>query len=518
MVPRAPGPWQREEGRAHAFPPYVFETPRPRFRSRLRRSRRAAGPIGAMNDANRQFKQSMIDSGLWSVGGRIAAIAGAFLLNLALARSLPPADYGVYFVATTTMVILATVGTAGMDLVAVRLVATHKAAGDWNGVRAVVARCLAIVLVATALVCAAFRLLMPWFFTDVVRMPVALALSGWLLLWLLVSTAQRQLAETFRGLNDIRCATLFGGFRNNGILISLLTAVGAIALWTSGSMTLERAFALTVFASLAVVAIAASTLARRLRRVGAAEAAPATAPPALPFPNLLHEGWPLCLVALIAVVRSQSGGWFAAAYDVAAQVALFAIAQRFVQLLTAPLTVVAALLPPLVADLYARGQIKRLERIVQALGGLASLPSLAILALLLLAGKPLLGLLFGAHYQDAYPMLVILCVGQIALIAAGAWQIVLPMTGHRHQALRVSMSAAAVHVAASLAGGYFAGVLGVAIGTSVGVAAGNVFGLLAVRRHLGVWTFISVRRTVLVEATTLLTRRISGLMSARPQR
>jgi O-antigen/teichoic acid export membrane protein len=472
----------------------------------------AVGP-GGPGDASHQLKQSMIDGGLWSFGGRIAAVAGAFLLNLALARSLTPADYGVYFVVMTTMVILATVGTAGMDLVVVRFAATCNAAGDRAGVRSVVARCLVIVLGMTALVCALFYLLIPWFFGQVVKMPVAIALSGTMLLWLLVSTLQRQLAETFRGLNDIRCATLFGGFRNNGILISLLTCIGAVLLWASGTMTLAHAFAMTVCASLLVVVIAAWTLMRRMR----AGTVPPAAAAALPWPTLFHEGWPLCLVVLISVLRSQSGAWFAAAYDVAEQVALFAIAQRFVQLLTAPLTVVNALLPPLVADLYARGQTKRLERIVQAIGGLASLPCLAILAVILLFGQPLLGLLFGAHYQDAYAMLVIMCIGQIALIVTGSWQIVLPMTGHRHQALRVSMSAAAVHVVASLVGGYYAGVLGVAIGTSVGMLAGNIFGLLSVRRHVGIWTFVSIRSTVLREATTLLTRRISGLMSARSQ-
>lgn len=469
-----------------------------------------------MNQTSHEFKQKMIDSGLWSVGGRIAAIAGAFLLNLALARSLPPADYGVYFVVQATMVILATVGTAGMDLVVVRFIATRRAAGDWRGVRAVVGRCLATVLAVTFVVCALFYLLAPWFFASVVRMPAAIALSGSMVLWLLASTVQRQLAETFRGLNDIRCATLFGGFRNNGILISLLTCIAAVALWVSGTMTLARAFAMTVCASLVVVAIAATTLARRLRTAEAA--APASGSQQLQLPNLLHEGWPLCLVVLISVLRSQSGGWFAAAYDTAAQVALFAIAQRFVQLLTAPLTVVNALLPPLVADLHARGQLKRMERIVQALGGLASLPCLAILGLLLVGGKPLLSLLFGAHYQDAYPLLLILCVGQIAFIVTGAWQIVLPMTGHRHQALRVSMAAAAVHVGASIAGGYFAGVLGVAMGASIGVLAGNIFGLLTVRRHLGISTFISIRASVLREAVALLGRRVSGLMPARTPR
>jgi O-antigen/teichoic acid export membrane protein len=41
------------------------------------------------------LKQKMVDGGLWAAGGRLVAIAGAFVLNLVLARSLTPEDYGV---------------------------------------------------------------------------------------------------------------------------------------------------------------------------------------------------------------------------------------------------------------------------------------------------------------------------------------------------------------------------------------------------------------------------------------
>jgi O-antigen/teichoic acid export membrane protein len=460
------------------------------------------------------LKQKMVDGGLWAAGGRLVAIAGAFVLNLVLARSLTPEDYGVYFVVMSTMIILATVGTVGMDRVVVRFVAARKTMGNWGEARAVVGRCLMTVLAATAVLCLVFYLLAPWFFTQVLKMPAAIAFSGLIVLWLFFSTLQRQLAETFRGLNDIRCATLFGGLRNNGILNSLITCGIVLALWASGAMTLAAAFATTVSASLLVVIAATWTLWRRLRGTGAH-------PPAAEVARqwstkkVLFEGWPLWLASLIAVLRAQVSGWFAAGFDSADHVALFAIADRFALLMAAPLTIVNLLLPPVVAELHARGEIKRMGRVVQAVGGLASLPCAVILLLIVLVGRPALGVLFGDHYEAAYPMLVILCIGQVANMATGAWQVVLPMTGLRRQTLRVSMWAAAVQFSCSIIGGYTAGVLGVAIGATAGAVAGNVLGLVAARRYLGIWTFISMRREVLMEAVALLTKRIAGLMPAR---
>ncbi len=461
-----------------------------------------------------QLKQKMVSGGMWAAGGRLAAIASSFVLNLVLARSLAPSDYGVYFVVMSTMIILATVGTAGMDRVAVRFIAARKAMGDWNDVRAVIRRCLRTVVTATALLCAAFYLLVPWFFTHVVKIPAAISLSWLMVLWLFFSTVQRQLAETFRGLNDIRGATLFGGFRNNGILSSVFTCGAVLALWASGTINLETVFAATVCTSLLVVIVAGWTLRNRLRVL---DAAPQTAMPFGEWNTLrvLHEGWPLWLASLISVLRAQVNGWFAAAFDSADQVALFAVADRFALLLTAPLTIVNMLLPPVVAELHARGENKRMERVVQAVGGLASLPCVAILVLIVLAGRQAVGLLFGEHYEAAYPMLVVLCVGQIAAIATGSWQVVLPMTGLRRETLRISMWAMAVQFACSVVGGHFAGVMGVAIGFSAGMIVGNILGMISAHRHLGIWTFISVRRAVLREAVVLLTRRISGLIPAR---
>ena len=461
---------------------------------------------------SQELKQRMVDGGLWAAGGRIVAIAGAFVLNLLLARGLSPQDYGVYFVVLSTMIILATVGTLGMDRVVIRFVAARKSMGAWGDVRTIVWRCLRVVLAATALLCVVFYLAMPWFFTEAVKAPAAVAFSGLLVLLLLVSTVQRQLAETFRGLNDIRSATLFGGFRNNGILSSVFTCCAILALWASGALSLATVFVTTVCTSLLVVAIAGWTLWRRLHRTGSGEA---PAQGEWSTASVLHEGWPIWLSSLISVLRAQVGGWFAAGFDSSDQVALFGVADRFSLLLMAPLTIVNMLLPPIVAELYARGENKRMERVVQAVGGLASLPCLAILGGILLAGRGLLGLLFGDHYEAAYAMLIVLCIGQIANIVTGSWQVVLSMTGHRRQLLRISMAAAAVQFSCSILGGYLAGAFGVAVGATAGAVAGNTLGLLAARRHLSIWTFVSVRRSVLMDAVTLLGKRIPGLKPAR---
>lgn len=455
----------------------------------------------------RNLKEKLMHGGLWALGGKLFSIFCAFISNLILARALPPADYGAYFIVVNTMIILATVSTVGMDQVVVRFVAKFAAAGDLRNARAVIVRCMSVVAAMTLLVCLVAWPVLPWAFTHVVGMPVLATLSLPIMLWLFFSTLQRQLAETFRGLNDIRCATMFGGLRNNGIVISLVTCVCVAGLWMSGLLDIRVAVGISAFGSLFVVAVAAWTLRNRMRE------APAQ-PPASPdagwsMASTLHEGWPLWLATLIMVTRVQGTSWLAGIFDTPEHVALFGVALRFVNLLTAPLIIINALLPPVIAELHARGELQRLQRVIQGVGGIASLPCLAILALFVVLGHRIIGMLFGAYYEAAYPLLVLLCLGQTANIMTGSWQVTLPMTGHRTQMLRISAVTAVIQLACCVAGGWLYGVLGVALGFTVGIIVNNTIGLLVVRRVVGIWTFVSIRPDVIRQMVGMLRNRVA---------
>ncbi len=451
----------------------------------------------------RTLKERLFRGGLWIVAGKITAIACSFVLNLVLARALPPAEYGAYFIVLNTVIILATVGTLGMDQVVVRFVAMRVADGDRAGVRRVIGHCLRAVLLGALATSAAFYLLAPWFFNHMIGMPTVLPSIGLVIGWLLFATLQRQLAETFRGLRDFHFSTLFSGYRNNGILISLTGCIAMLVLWMFDNLTLRTTLAASAASTLAVVIVALVILRRR----AAAELAPES-PPAVPaqWSTLiaLSESWPLWLATLLVVLRVQGNSWLAAIFDIPEHVALFGVAQRFVLLLTAPFIIVNLLLAPVVAELHQRGDLKRLERVVQVMGGLASLPGILILIALLLAGRPMLGLLFGSYYEAAEPILIALGVGQCANIATGSWQIVLPMAGQKYQMLKLSAIGLLLLLVFGVTGGYYAGVFGIAIGASAATVAINLLGMRTVRRMLGIWTFISIRRSAVMDTMSML--------------
>lgn len=451
------------------------------------------------------LKDRMLSAALWAGAGKILSMVGSFLMTLALARALVPAAYGSYFVAFNTIMVLATVSTLGLDRVVVRFVAVRTSRHDPAGMRQVIWRCLGLVAVGALTAAVAFRVLARGPVVSILHMPALAGYLGLLAAWILSASFQRQLGETFRGLNDIRLATLLGGVRSSGILNSVLGAAAMLLLWVGGELTLFTALLVRLATSIVIVMAASTVLWRRLhgeeggRAAGTSQWGTRAA---------LREGWPLWFAGLVVVFNSQGVAWLASAFDTPDQVALFGVAQRFALLLIAPTIMINAVLPPIVARLHADNQLQRLQRIVRSFSGLILLPALLVLMVLVPAGGPLLRVLFGAHYEASYPILLLLCAGQVVNIATGAWQIVMPMTGSKQRMLVSSLISMLVLLVLGTVLGSVSGVVGVSLAYCASMITTNLVGAFLVRQELGIWTFASLNLRTLREARDMVEARL----------
>lgn len=450
---------------------------------------------GATPGANQGLKETFIHGVIWSGAGKVLSSLCSFALTFILARALTPAGYGQFTVALSTIVIVAGVGTLGMDQMVIRFVSMCAAVSDTSSLRRVILRCLDIVAAATAVVFVGFLLLAPGFYRSVLNMPRMADYTVLLGLWVLFATFQRQLQETFRGLNDIKRATLFGGIRSSGILNSLLACIAVACLWAVGGLTLFSALLVMLAASVVVVGFSAVSLRQRQLAPVAIQGTGATPSTLdLSISNFLQEGWLLWLATLLGTLGTAGMVWLASAVDTSAHVALFGVAQGLTALLVAPMIIFNAVLPPVIARLHASGEAHRLERVVRASAGILLLLSLFLFVLLLIFGRQLLGHVFGAYYETAYPILVLFCLAQVINIGAGAWEVILPMTGLRRETLTVVAVTVAAEALFGIALGLQFGVFGVATGFLVAAVASNVFGVWIVHRRLRIFTIATVDR------------------------
>jgi O-antigen/teichoic acid export membrane protein len=117
-------------------------------------------------------------------------------------------------------------------------------------------------------------------------------------------------------------------------------------------------------------------------------------------------------------------------------VAYFKVAMTAVALIALGLSSVNAVIMPNVARLYKNGDLKATQALLTKSVRLSALVSLPIIFTLIIFGEFAIGLLFGENYLQAYPILMILCIGQLVNVSMGSVGLVLNMTGNERSTLK----------------------------------------------------------------------------------
>jgi O-antigen/teichoic acid export membrane protein len=115
-------------------------------------------------------------------------------------------------------------------------------------------------------------------------------------------------------------------------------------------------------------------------------------------------------------------------------VAYFKVAMQAVALIALGLNSVNAVIMPNVARLYKQGDFKATQALLTKSVRLSALFSVPIIFFLIIFGEFVISLLFGKNYLQAYPILVILCLGQLVNVLIGSVGLVLNMTGNEQSA------------------------------------------------------------------------------------
>jgi len=167
-------------------------------------------------------------------------------------------------------------------------------------------------------------------------------------------------------------------------------------------------------------------------------------------------------------------------------VGLFRVALSISALMALPLGVVNVPLPPAIARLHATGQKTELQKLVTTSARMSFMACLAIAVIVVVAGETVLRLLYGAEFVPAYPILIILIVGQLLNVAVGSAGFILVMTGYELDNSRGLVIAAVCQVLFTFALAPVYGTIGVAVATTAGIIIQNLILLYAVIQRTGI--------------------------------
>ncbi len=430
-----------------------------------------------MKDVTEEFApQGIVRASFWALGTKIVAMAAGLVSTILIARMLSPEAIGAYFVILSMVSLLGIAAQLGLREASIPTIGSHLARGEIHEAKTIAASSFLLVLLATTI--AAIALAGPlgsWVALHVFHSEL-LASVRWGIALLFVAFNVRILsAELFRAFGDIRTASIVSEGAYPILLCFLLLPLVLIAI----SVPLSNFLLLPIGANAAILLMAVVLLWRRL--------APSRKT-AVPSGALLRVGWPFLLTALTAALLPEAGTLILSSVGGEHEVALYGAAFRLSGVLAVPLLVTDAVAPPLITQLFTLEKRAELESLLQGMATMATLATTAGAVLLVAFGDDFLRLLFGNFYVAATPALYFLVVGQFFLVATGPCGLLLKLTGHQVQALRITALSALVLILVLPFAAKAAGGSGVAVAFSAVLGVQNLWLLIAARRLVGVKT------------------------------
>jgi O-antigen/teichoic acid export membrane protein len=227
----------------------------------------------------------------------------------------------------------------------------------------------------------------------------------------------------------------------------------------------------------------------------------------LPGPSaneVMDLAWPLYITALAYVLINNLDLWVVGALHGDESVALYGIALRLMLVVSIPLMVVNAVVPPVISELAARDRLKELEAVLRDFATLAGLPALASAGSILLAAELIIRLAFGAAFAmpEAAAAARLLALGQLFSVWAGSCGLTLMMSGHQKVMMRITLLGAGFTLLATLLLGAAYGIVGVALGAASGQVLQNIMMWCIVRQRVRIWTHFSYARVPSLLAQT----------------
>lgn len=429
------------------------------------------------------LKRRLITGTLWAIIGRAFALLMSLAVSAFLAHMLTPTELGLYFLIFSLVSAGALLAQLGLNRSVVRLIATSLARSEPS---VAAQRAHAVLLLGTggAITIAGILWTSGDWAIEILTWPFPLiGFLGWAAVWSAALALVTLQAEVFRGYHDIRNATLFGGLATNAAV-----AIVLVALWFINIRSYNAMLAIQV-ATLATLAVATVGIAQLRGLLGPVQPMFLRA-----LPTVVKKSWPLFFVSIAAFVLAQVDLWIVGKYRPQEEVALYGAAARLVLLISTPMVIANAVIPPLIVELHALGRLAQLQRVLQAIGAFTSIPMLAVIAILIGLAGPILSLVYGEFYRDATAIFVILALGTVALSLMSASGLVLTMTGYRITILIITSVAGCITVAMALWLVQTEGAVGVAVATATGSTVQFIMLWIAARVRVGIWTHAGLWR------------------------
>jgi len=409
---------------------------------------------------------------------RIVALPVMFGLNWVMVRFYGAEQTGVYCIALNLAGMLTLGCGLGLETGLLRFMAGNLAqgqGGDWPRLlRPAVALVGLLATVAALLMYASGGALARWFGAP--HLPTVLGLVALSLPALAVS---RLLTEAIRALGGVRWLVLEENLLTPLVFLGLLVGLAAVA---GGPLSLPRMLGSAFLGKSWLAFGFLAGLLWWLARPRRGEPTDAT------WRGLLHYSWPIYLTNISLMLFGYLDILILGLFTDPAEVAYYNVATKIAIFVSFPLVAVNAVVPPLFARFHQLGDLAQLENLAQSSARWMYYAALPVSLLVVLLAPHLLGA-FGQEFLKARVALAILVASQLVNVTSGSVGVILQMTGHQREMMRLRILVGLASLALMPVLAYSQGLNGIALASALSIAAINLLMLVTVWRRLHIKAF-----------------------------
>jgi O-antigen/teichoic acid export membrane protein len=149
----------------------------------------------------------------------------------------------------------------------------------------------------------------------------------------------------------------------------------------------------------------------------------------------------------------------------------------------------AAIVIPIIADLYHKKEFARLEEMFRISTKWGLYICLPVFVMMCLFPREILTYVFDSRYTSGWAPLIILSTGQLVNVATGAIGPMLVMTGHQKRWLILAASALGINICLNWYLVPLYGLTGAAVSTAFSLSGLFILGVFQVKRVVGIWPY-----------------------------
>lgn len=425
-------------------------------------------------------KKKLLSDSAWAFSGKLVTIVISFIINLLLARLLSPQAIGNYFLIVSIISFAATFALLGLLKTSIILIAESLLDDKAKAKSSVILllKITSIGILATGIILFfGLNEILPAKFSN---LPNVTKLTSLIILWFALFTWQQLVAEIYRGYHNIKLATLF-----SGLFSSTLSATTFYYFyWHYGQIQLQDVIIITIIATCSSVLFSNTLLWLKLKDTPKYIKATSLS-------TIVTLSWPLWLTSLSFFIITQADIWLLGIFRSDEEIAIYGIASRLIVIISMPLLITNAVIPPRISQLYAQNNKQSLQHLLRLSASISGVFSLIGLCIFIFYGEDILHLLFGEFYQSGATILIVLSLGQAFNVCTGSCGLALMLTKHQKTMMTITLLTGTITITLSWHLVQSHGALGAAIGTSFGIVLQNIMMLLFARYKIGIWTHIS---------------------------